>query len=113
MTEPAHFAGAAVSRSGLISVETTETGLPLSISVDPSELGRDPEQLARDIVRLCRQAANRAKLMRRAALTEVGVGEDIMKRLGLPTADAVALQEAAEEDEIGYDPGSWLRTAYE
>ncbi|MGK8488383.1 hypothetical protein ACRS5S_01070 [Nocardia asiatica] len=111
--EPRYFSGSAASRTGLISVETTETGLPTAISVYEVVLRDDPGGLAAEIMRLCRQSANRARLARRNALTEAGADREVMAWLGLPTAEEVARAEEAEEEQFGYDPGSWLKASYE
>ncbi|WP_433709532.1 hypothetical protein ACQP2U_23950 [Nocardia sp. CA-084685] len=102
--------GTAESATGRISVETTELGLPLSVVVDRAELQRHPADLAAEIVRLCRQSANRARLARRADLAEAGVAHDVLNRMGLPTADGLALAELVEETEYEYAPWSWLRS---
>src|SRR4051794_25126209 len=41
------------SRSGTISVLTTERGLPVALRLDAVELKKPPEQLACDIMALC------------------------------------------------------------
>ncbi|MBU3064915.1 hypothetical protein KO481_25715 [Nocardia sp. NEAU-G5] len=105
--EPGVLTGTAASWSGLISVETTELGLPLSVDVDRSELQRDPADLAAELVRLCGQAANRARLARRAELAEAGVTRDVLDRLGLATAEEVAEAEYAQEAEYEYVPRTW------
>ncbi|MET8871156.1 hypothetical protein [Nocardia sp. NPDC004604] len=99
----------ATSRSGTISVRTTEQGLPLGISIEPAELKRDPQGLAAEVLRLCRQAANRAGMARRAELAAAGVPADMLALTGLPTAEDVARQEFAEEQEYETEPDSWLR----
>ncbi|MFQ6395300.1 hypothetical protein ACLMAJ_17755 [Nocardia sp. KC 131] len=112
--EPAYFTGAATSSAGSVTVEATETGLPTAISIDRDELRRHPDEVAREIMKLTTRAADRAKLARRAELAEAGVDAEIMARLGLPTADEVARAELDEdEDEMEYQPGSWLRSGYE
>lgn len=111
--EPEYFTGSAASRTGLVSVETTELGLPTAISVHGAALRGDPHVLADEIMRLCRQAGNRARLARRNALGEAGADREVMDRLGLPTAAEVARAEEAEEQQGGYDPGSWLRASFD
>jgi hypothetical protein len=100
----------AANRTGSLSVRATEQGLPLGISADPAELRRDPGALASDILRLCKQAANRAALARRAELEQAGVGSDALRRMGLPTPEEVAQSELQEEDEYDTEPESWLRS---
>ncbi|MBY8855219.1 hypothetical protein K7711_01875 [Nocardia sp. CA2R105] len=100
----------AANRTGSISVRTTEQGLPLGISVDPAELRRDPQALAAEVLRLCKQAANRAALARRAEFEEAGVAPEALRRMGLPSPAEVAQSELAEEDEYETEPESWLRS---
>ncbi|MCM6776089.1 hypothetical protein NDR87_19660 [Nocardia sp. CDC159] len=100
----------ATSRSGTITVRTTDQGLPLGISVEPAELRRNPRELAAEIVRLCRQAANRAALARRTEFEAAGVDPEALRMMGLPTREEVARQEQLEEDEYETEPQSWLRS---
>ncbi|MEV4124620.1 hypothetical protein [Nocardia sp. NPDC049707] len=100
----------AMSRSGSISVRTTEQGLPLAVSVEPEELRRDPAELAQRIVRLCKQAANRAGLARREQLVAAGLSSEMLALTGLPKPEDVARQELADEEEYDEEPQSWLRS---
>jgi hypothetical protein len=104
--------GQATSRTGLISIETTEAGLPTALSIDRTELGRDPHDLAREILRLCRQSSARARLTRRLELADAGVPRTVLDRLELPTAEQIAQAELMEEVENGYEPQHWLGTGY-
>ncbi|ONM50529.1 hypothetical protein [Nocardia donostiensis] len=98
------------SKSGSISIETTEQGLPVGIRVEQDELHRPPAELAAEIVRLCRQSANRAGLARRAELAAAGLSSDVLALTGLPKPEDVAQQELAEEAEYEVEPQSWLRS---
>ncbi|MEU1962558.1 hypothetical protein [Nocardia sp. NPDC019255] len=100
----------ATSLTGSISVRTTETGLPLGIKVDADQLRRDPEALAGEVLRLCRQAANRAGLARRAQLRQLGFTAEMLALTGLPTEQQVATQELIDEQEYDTEPQSWLRS---
>lgn len=100
----------ATSRSGSISVEVTEQGLPIAISLEPAELRRDPSELAGEIVRLCKQAANRAGLVRRAELSAAGMSNEMLALTGLPKPEDVAQLELVEESEYEVEPRSWLRS---
>jgi len=102
--EQRFIVGSAVSRSGRISVETTEMGLPTAITIDRGELRRDPTLLAGEILRLCRQASARARLTRRGGLAQAGVARDVLDSLGLPTSDEVALAELRAETDYDYAP---------
>ncbi|MET8878570.1 hypothetical protein ACWEO2_42830 [Nocardia sp. NPDC004278] len=104
--EPAQWT--ASSRTGAITVRTTDQGLPLGVSLEAAELRRDPYALAADIMRLCRQASNRAALARRAEFEQAGVAEEMINLMGLPTPEEVARQEALEEQDES-EPQSWLR----
>ncbi|MEV0293222.1 hypothetical protein [Nocardia sp. NPDC050710] len=98
------------SRTGAISVRTTDQGLPLGISIEAAELRRDPQALADEVLRLCKNAANRAGLAQRAELEARGVTEDMLALWGLPTPEDVARQEIAEEQDYETEPQSWLRS---
>ncbi|NEW39050.1 hypothetical protein GV794_17235 [Nocardia cyriacigeorgica] len=99
----------ATSRTGAITVRTTEQGLPVGISIERSELRGDPSALAAEVLRLCKQASSRAGLARRAQLEQAGVAEDMLALMGLPTAAEVADQEMADEQDYETEPASWLR----
>ncbi|WP_459549315.1 hypothetical protein [Nocardia sp. X0981] len=98
------------SRSGSISIETTEQGLPIGITIERDELHRPPAELAAEIVRLCKQSANRAGLARRAELAAAGLTSDVLALTGLPKPEDVAHQELVEEAEYEVEPQSWLRS---
>ncbi|WP_378737221.1 hypothetical protein [Nocardia brasiliensis] len=100
----------AASRTGAITVRTTEQGLPLGISIDDAELKRDPQELAAEVLRLCKHAANRAGLARRAEFEAAGLSSDALALMGLPTPEQVARQEIVEEEEYETEPRSWLRS---
>ena len=98
------------SRSGTISVLTSERGLPLALRLDPLELKKPPEQLARDILALCRLSAARAQVARRRALAERGFSAAVIG--GLPLATEADLARA-EEEVLGDEddlPSSWRRS---
>lgn len=98
------------SRSGSISIETTEQGLPIGLTIERDELRRPPGELAAEIVRLCKQSANRAGLARRAELAAAGLTSDVLALTGLPKPEDVARQELVEEAEYDVEPQSWLRS---
>lgn len=100
----------AVSKSGSISVETTEQGLPVGITIESAELRREPGELAGEILRLCKQSANRAGLARRAELVEAGLTSDVLALTGLPKPEDVARQELVDEADYEVEPQSWLRS---
>lgn len=99
----------AASRNGTITVRTTEQGLPLGITIEKAELRRDSNTLAAEVLRLCRQAASRAGLARRAELEAAGLSKEMLALTGLPTPEEVARQEQSEEEEYESEPRSWLR----
>ncbi|NKY37137.1 hypothetical protein HGA13_29305 [Nocardia speluncae] len=98
------------SRTGSVRIRTTETGLPVGVSVEPGELRRDPEALAGEILRLCRKSAARAGLVRRKQLQELGFTSGMLKLAGLPTEDQVAREELVQEQEYETETESWLRS---
>ena len=99
----------ATSRSGAITVETTERGLPLRVTVEAAELRRDPADLAAEVLRLCQQSAGRAGAALRARLAEAGVGRDLLALTGLPTFAEVEQRELLDEQDYEVEPESWLR----
>ncbi|MFC8527922.1 hypothetical protein [Nocardia sp. NPDC057227] len=105
---PAEFTAATVT--GAIVVRTTESGLPIGITVDPDQLRRDPAQLAAEILRLCGQSAARAGLARREYLRASGFTPEMLARTGLPTEREVAAAEIVAEQEYETEPQSWLRS---
>ena len=107
--QPAPPVWTATSRTGRVSVRTTEQGLPLGLTIDPTELRRAPDSLAGEILRLCRQAANRAGLERRAQLEQAGMAPGMIALLGLPTPEDAARQEITDEADYDTEPDSWLR----
>lgn len=100
--------GEAALRGGDIAVTATDSGLPAAVHVTPDQLRRNPEDLADDILRLCRLAADRAGLRRREYLAGLGLDEDTLNLLGLPTKQALEQSELADETEHDYEPRSWL-----
>ncbi|WP_410873858.1 hypothetical protein [Nocardia sp. A7] len=97
------------SRSGAVTVATTETGMPVRVRVEPAELRREPADLAAEVVRLCRQAADRAGARQRAKLAAAGVSSDLLALTGLPTAAEVERRELLDEQDYDVEPQSWLR----
>jgi hypothetical protein len=98
------------SRTGTISVLTTERGLPVGLRLDAAELAKPPEQLARDIMALCRLSAARAQVAHRRGLIEKGFSASVIRTLNLATEEELAL---AEEEAYGEDddlPPSWKRS---
>ncbi|WP_067711985.1 hypothetical protein [Nocardia yamanashiensis] len=97
------------SRTGAIVVTTTEEGLPVGLSVASDQLRGAPEPLAAEILRLCRQAATRAGMQRRAQLQAAGLAPELLALTGLPTVEQVSRQEIVEEQDYDTEPDSWLR----
>lgn len=100
----------AASLTGTIVVRTTEQGVPVGITVDPTELQRDPAALAAEILRLCRKSASRAGLTRRQQLAAAGFDPALLAATGLPTEAEVAASEIVAEQEYDTEPQSWLRS---
>lgn len=104
MTQPVQ------SRSGTISVRTTERGLPVALRLDAVELKKPPEQLAREIMALCRLSAARAQVAQLRDLVEKGFSAEVIRGLQLTTEDELARTEeevVGDEDEL---PSSWRRS---
>lgn len=98
------------SRSGAISLRTTEQGLPLEVQIERPELRRDPMELANELLRLCKQARNRAGLAQRAELERAGMPSEMLALTGLPKPEDVAREELVAESEYETEPQSWLRS---
>ncbi|MGY1982904.1 hypothetical protein [Nocardia gipuzkoensis] len=104
----AYTLGEAAARGGGIVVTATDAGLPTAIRVTTDELRGEPAELAARILRLCGLAAARAGLARREYLGALGLTDDTLALLGLPTEAEVTAAEIADEAEHEYEPRSWL-----
>jgi hypothetical protein len=100
---------AATSRTGTITVVTTDQGLPTQVRLEPTELRKDPSVLAAEVLRLCQQAAMRVAVARREELKAGGVSTDIIDQMKLPTADDLARAEYRDDADASA-PSSWLRS---
>jgi hypothetical protein len=105
---PPATVASAINRARTVAVRATETGLPVDIRIDRSELRYGGEHLAREILRLCREAGREAGARRRDELAREGMPRDVLDRLGLPTRDDVAAAEQAEDENLD-TPLSWMR----
>jgi hypothetical protein len=97
-----------ISRSGDISVRTTERGLPTHLKIGVAEMSRAPEDLAREILSLCQLSAMRLQVARRRDLLECGVSPAVVRGLNLATEEDLA---KAEEEARGDDEGppeTWM-----
>ncbi len=103
--DPATFT--ATSASGAIAVRTTERGQPLRLRIRQDELYRQPDDLAAEIVALCRHAADRGALARRAQLEAAGMSAQSLAAIGVPTREQVARAEFEYEQRYGADPQIW------
>lgn len=98
------------SRSGTISVLTTDRGLPLALHLDAVELKKPPDQLARDIMALCRLSAAQAQVARRRELLEQGFSASVVRGLHLATEeDLLDATEVATGDDDDLPP-TWIRS---
>ncbi|PYE14257.1 hypothetical protein DFR67_11351 [Williamsia limnetica] len=100
---------AATSRTGTITVVTTDQGLPTAVRLEPTELRKDPAVLAAEVLRLCQQAAMHAGVARREELRAHGVSADIIDQMKLPRADDLARAEHHDDAEASA-PSSWMRS---
>ena len=100
---------AATSRTGTITVVTTDQGLPTAVRLEPAELRKDPSVLAAEVLRLCQQAAMHAGVARREELKARGVSPDIIDQMKLPKADDLARAEY-QDDADASAPSSWMRS---
>ncbi|MFC9966123.1 hypothetical protein ACFVH4_17995 [Nocardia ignorata] len=97
----------ATSASGAIAVRTTERGQPVRLRIRQDELYRQPDDLAAEIVALCRRAADRGALARRAQLEAAGMSAQALAVIGVPTREQVARAEFEYEQRYGADPQIW------
>ncbi|MCC8928487.1 hypothetical protein C5142_07070 [Rhodococcus sp. BGS-1C] len=99
----------AASRTDSVRVHAGESGLPVSIQIDPGELRYSGEELARTILDLCGRATSAARAERRTRLEQDGMDPDVLDRLGLPTAAAVA---EAENERLDNETGrtGWMNS---
>ncbi|MBA4025438.1 MAG: hypothetical protein C0482_24040 [Gordonia sp.] len=100
---------AATSRTGTITVVTTDQGLPTAVRLEPTELRKDPSILAAEVLRLCQQASMHAGVARREELKAAGVSSDIIDQMKLPRADDLARAEYRDDADAGA-PSSWMRS---
>ncbi|MFL0156972.1 hypothetical protein ACJH41_06410 [Mycobacteroides chelonae] len=99
------------SRTGSISVTTTEQGLPMSLKIDQREMRRPPQALADEILALCKLSALRQQVARRREVLQQPFGAEIVRTLELPTEAELA---RAEEEVLGQEedeqPQTWMRS---
>ncbi|MFI8569148.1 hypothetical protein ACIGGF_21580 [Rhodococcus sp. NPDC078407] len=111
MTDSTTTVVSAVSstRSGSVTVRSTEHGLPIAIAIDEHELRYGGGALASTILQQCVRATAAARAQRRTLLAEDGVPTEVLDRLGLPTRARVA---AEANDDLAEDfaPTSWLKS---
>lgn len=98
----------ASARDASVRVRASEHGVPTAIRIEPGELRYSGAELARTILDLCTRATERAKADRRILLERAGMDADILDRLGLPRADAVA---DAENERLESEPAvGWMKS---
>lgn len=97
------------SRTGGISVTTTERGLPVSLKIDPSELERAPHLLAAEILDLCRLASTRAQVARRRALLAANADPGVIRNLQLANEEDLLTAEEAVSQHHDRETGGWMR----
>lgn len=97
-----------VSRSGDISVRTTERGLPTHVKIGATEMSRAPEDLAHKILSLCQLSAMRLQVARRRDLLEHGFNPAAIRDLNLATEEDLAEAEAAARGGDAGPPETWM-----
>ncbi|MBL1075004.1 hypothetical protein JK358_11425 [Nocardia sp. 2] len=105
---PAVTVAASSNRANTVTVRATDQGMPVEIVFERSEYRYGAQALADEILRLTKRAAIVAKSQRREMLTELGMPEDILNRLGLPTRQA-AVDELDRLDEADTGQATWMR----
>jgi hypothetical protein len=96
------------SRTGLVSVDTTDQGLPNDVRIDPAGLRSDPQKIAAEIVQACRRARLQGQVARRAELAAAGVSPEVLAAMGLASVDDVAAAELADDLESD-GRSTWMR----
>lgn len=99
----------AATRNDSVRVRASESGIPVSIHIDRDELRFGGTELARTLLDLCTRATDRARAERRVLLEQDGMDKDVLDRLGLPTAAAVADVESERMD-FEESPISWMKS---
>lgn len=99
------------SRTGTITVVTTERGLPTALKFDRSELARPPQELADEILSLCKLSALRAQVAFRRDLAGKGYTSSTLRQMGLPTEEDLArLEEELFDQDDDDPPVTWMRS---
>ncbi|WP_219603225.1 hypothetical protein [Mycobacteroides sp. LB1] len=98
------------SRTGSISVVTTEQGLPVSLKIDQRELAKPPQALADEIFALCRLSAMRQQVARRREILQEPYGAEIVRVMELATEDELAVAEEAIMGSDDEPPLTWMRS---
>lgn len=98
----------AATRNNTIKVRSSEDGVPTAIHIDQNELRFGGTELAATLLDLCTRARDRARAERRTALEDSGMDRDVLDRLGLPTAAAVADSEN-ELLAVEAPPVTWMK----
>ncbi|KQU58868.1 hypothetical protein ASG84_14160 [Rhodococcus sp. Leaf278] len=108
VTTDSTFTAVSGTRSGSVTVRSTEHGLPIAVAIDDREMRYGGTVLAATILQQCERASATARAQRRTVLAEDGVPAEVLDRLGLPTSARVA---AAANEDLAEDvaPASWLR----
>ncbi|NUS45166.1 MAG: hypothetical protein HOQ24_15940 [Mycobacteriaceae bacterium] len=102
---PAVTVAAKSNRAGTITVRATNQGMPVEVTISREELRYGAQPLADQILQLCRLATTEAGMRRRDLLSERGIPDEILNRLGLPSREPAP---AGPEDD-DWTPTTWLR----
>lgn len=105
---PAVTVAASSNRSGTVTVQATDQGIPTEIRFERGEYRYGAQALADEILRLTKRSAIAARSRRREQLAEAGVPETVLDRLGLPTRQA-AVDELDRLDDADTGQTSWMR----
>ena len=97
-----------ISRSGDISVRTTERGLPTHLKIGGSAMSRSPQDLAREILSLCQLSAMRLQVAHRRDLLERGLSPAVVRGLNLATEEDLAKAEEKVRGDDEGPPETWM-----
>lgn len=87
------------SRSGRVTVDATDQGMPTAVRIEPAALRSDPHAVAEEILHACARIRLQRQVTQRAELTAAGVPDEVLGGMGLASADDLAAAELAEDVE--------------
>lgn len=87
------------NRAGTLRVRVSEFGQPLEVQIEPALLERGAAALSKEILALCELGAARCSAVRRAELSETGIPDYLLDKIGFATPAVVADLELRQSDD--------------